>query len=302
MVPTSLVLEDGDGRLRVLHYPGKPPAVVAWPGMGGTAEYFGLFHEDTGLDVWAIDPPGTGPISTGVPNLTRDAHWLRTLLASIPGPVLLSGHSWGAFVMLSLLHGVPDASVKGLVLLDGGYMPWVVPGLSLEEEILWGQRHIERSRTPDPSSAIASDLDAAVSRGQALTPALQAAVQSAYIRERDDHFRLAISQEALSSAYRSLVDTTPDSLWEGLTLPVLLLVPEDPGYDAVSEDDMPPGFPSASAMRQLQQTFLAKASARPGVTVCRLRGADHDLLIGTAPVGQVVRDWLYHEHLTVPPW
>lgn len=299
-MPTSIVLagsEEANERLRVLHYAGKPPALVAWPGMGGTAEYFGLLHEDTQCEVWAIDPPGTGPVSTGVPNLTRDARWLRTLLASIAGPVVLVGHSWGAFVMLALAHQVADAQVKGLILLDGGYMPWVVPGLPLAEEIAWGQRHLQQSRTADPTSAILSDLDSAAARGRPLTSALEAAVQSAYVRESDGTFRLAIREDALESAYRSLEHTTPEALWSDLVVPVLLIAPDDPGYDEVPAADLPPGFPPPYAMKQLQQDFLAKAAARPGVTVRRVPGADHDLLIGTAPIRETVGDWLQQEGL-----
>jgi hypothetical protein len=66
--PRERVLQFGQAAVRVLDWGGPPPILVGWPGMGGTAEYFGMLRDVVPHRVVGVDPPGVGPVSNGVPD------------------------------------------------------------------------------------------------------------------------------------------------------------------------------------------------------------------------------------------
>ena len=49
----------------MLEWPGDPPTLVAWPGLGGTAAYFGMLADGVPFRILALDPPGVSLVSTG---------------------------------------------------------------------------------------------------------------------------------------------------------------------------------------------------------------------------------------------
>lgn len=62
--PRTHILALGGEQVRVLEWPGEAPTFVAWPGLGGTAEYFGMLADRVPFRLAALDPPGVGPVST----------------------------------------------------------------------------------------------------------------------------------------------------------------------------------------------------------------------------------------------
>jgi pimeloyl-ACP methyl ester carboxylesterase len=71
--------------------------------------------EAAGVPVVAVDLPGHGPDGGPPGDLHAHADWLRGFLASLPGPVVLVGHSYGGAVITDAAAGVP--AVRRLVYL-----------------------------------------------------------------------------------------------------------------------------------------------------------------------------------------
>ena len=141
--------------------------------MGGTAEYFGMLRDIVPYRVIGIDPPGVGPTSSGVPDReTLAAVWPGVLRWAGLGddPVVAVGHSWGGYLARLVLRH-PKVEVAGVILLDGGYMPWTIPGVSLAAEIAEGLRFMAQQRTDDRDAAVQRGLESLRQRGITVTPA-----------------------------------------------------------------------------------------------------------------------------------
>lgn len=89
-----------------------------------------------GFRVIAPDLRGRGR-SRGLPGpygMARHAADVATLIESVGGPVVVAGHSMGAFVAAELARTRPDL-VAGLVLIDGGLPLVPPPGVTVEDAV-----------------------------------------------------------------------------------------------------------------------------------------------------------------------
>lgn len=48
---------------------------------------------------------------------------------------------------------------RALILLDGGYLQWEIPGMPIEDEIRRGAASLGPRRTADPDAAVEQDLE-----------------------------------------------------------------------------------------------------------------------------------------------
>lgn len=271
--------------VRLLEWPGEAPALLAWPGMGSRAEYFGLLAERLPNHLWAVDPPGVGPVSTGLPTVERAlAIWERLLAET--GAAVVVGHSWGAF-LARLAQGALEATVRGAVLLDGGYMPWVNPGESLEAEIAEGLAFLGRQTHRRLEDAVAADLQAYRDRGLSVTPTLVRMVRSGWMRRDDGAWHPAMSPAAFGAAMRSMA-VLPEEAYLAVAGRALLVTPAD-------EAGAPDGTAGGEADRTAAQRreWLGAFARQPGHRVVTLAGLTHELLPeGGDEVARVIRAWL----------
>jgi 3-oxoadipate enol-lactonase len=106
---------------------GAGPTVLAIPGLGGGAHFFGGFAKRLQPDyrVLSVDLPGTGT-SAG----TSMLNWVDALGALVAaradGPVVLLGHSLGTIIALKAWQAWPER-IRGLIFVGG--LPEVRPAI-----------------------------------------------------------------------------------------------------------------------------------------------------------------------------
>ncbi|BAL93183.1 hypothetical protein AMIS_79630 [Actinoplanes missouriensis 431] len=89
------------------HAPAKPTVVLVHGAFADSASWSGVIErlQKRGYPVVAAANPLRG--------LSSDAAYVRTVINSVPGPIVLAGHSYGGAVMTNAAAGDPD--VKALV-------------------------------------------------------------------------------------------------------------------------------------------------------------------------------------------
>lgn len=279
-----------DGQpVRYLEWEGTAPALVAWPGMGGTAEYFELIAEWLPNRILAIDPPGVGPVSRGLPTMKRTlAIWTAALASA--GPAVAIGHSWGAYLARLALARWP-AQVQGAILLDGGFVPWQIPGTSLDAEVAEGLAFLRSQVHPSLEAAVEVDSGQHQERGVALTPALERVVKAGWMRRKDGRWHLAMTSAAFVSGMRGLASVPPET-YLAASGPTLLITSGD---EVTSPEDQATGIPGLSAEEWLayRGQSLAGFAARPQHQVVKLEGLTHEVLPGRGQeVAAVISVWL----------
>lgn len=282
--PLTHILALGGEQVRVLEWPGEAPTLVAWPGLGGTAEYFGMLADSIPFRMVALDPPGVGAVSTGLPDRdTVDRVWGDAIrwAAGVGGPVVVMGHSWGGY-LARLALGQPELPVAGAVLLDGGYVPWVDPKRALAEEIAQGRDFMAQAVTQDADEAVAIEQKRLEATGVDVTPAVVAALRSGYVRQDDGRFRLAVHPAAFEAAMQSLADVPVENYLDTAG-PTLL-------FAAVGMDGVPGRDEDFHAQ---QQRMLERFRRGPAVRLVVLPGVSHEVLPeAQAIVGSAITAWL----------
>ncbi|NND74917.1 MAG: alpha/beta fold hydrolase [Ilumatobacter sp.] len=137
----EFVTFDVDGAaLGALHWPGidGAPTVVAVHGITANAWAWDpiAHHLAGGADLVAVDLRGRGRSHTsgGPFGIRRHADDVAAIIEQLGGPVVVAGHSMGAYVALMAAERHP-ALVKDLVLVDGG-APLELPDDADVDEVL----------------------------------------------------------------------------------------------------------------------------------------------------------------------
>jgi lipase len=123
------------GRLAAGEWAGDGPTVVAVHGISSNHLSFAVLA-DALPDARLVAPDLRGRArSAGLPGpwgMDRHAADVAALVDAVGGPVLLLGHSTGAFVAAAVVRRYPGL-VRGLVLVDGG-LPFRLPeGVTVEQ-------------------------------------------------------------------------------------------------------------------------------------------------------------------------
>jgi pimeloyl-ACP methyl ester carboxylesterase len=123
--------------IRVLIEKSEGPWLVLWPGMGAAAEEFlALLNgaRSKGANVISIDPPGHGKSEEWPEEMTKESVQLiwKSVFNHFDIPsAYIGGHSYGAYTAV-WAEAVLENRVKGLILLDGGYIdPFVDVDLNI---------------------------------------------------------------------------------------------------------------------------------------------------------------------------
>lgn len=121
-------IETSGGRLRVLIADkGHHDWLILWPGMGAVAEEFiSLLKQgpEKEINVVALDPPGHGFSDEWRGDFTSESIteiWSSILSTLSISEAFLGGHSYGAYAAIWSASSM-DKAVKGIILLDGGYL------------------------------------------------------------------------------------------------------------------------------------------------------------------------------------
>ncbi len=286
--PIEHILVLAGAKLRLLEWDGAGPVLVGWPGLGRTAEYFGMLRDVVANRVIGVDPPGVGAQSEGLPNLeTLSRVWPGVLgwAAEKGQPVVAVGHSWGGYLArLALRH--PELGVVGAVLLDGGYVPWNQPGRPVEAEIEEGRRYMEEHRPSDRKTFVEEALAPLRIRDIPITRAVRAAVQASILDDGAGGLRLAISEAAFQSVLRTMT-AIPEQCYLEAPGPILLLavVHESGGTPPATEDEL--------LLTGLLKEGRERFGAEKKHALVELFGVSHEVLPEAGDsVGAAIKDWL----------
>ena len=256
------------------------PWLILWPGLGEAAEEFSrLLREgpSQGWNVAAIDPPGHG--QSGAWDSWDESSaltvWERVIETLTPAtPPVLGGHSVGACWAIRMAAARP-ASVRAVVLLDGGYLDPLPADHDLARlhaqhvEYLHSQVYDSWERYLDAERSAAGSWDADTEL-----------MLRANMREQDGKILPRISVEIADQMAAALVAYRVDSL-PPLTLPMLLAVATLP--EELAE--------------QREQGIRSLRSRAPNLQVTPIEHASHDLLVDNpAEVTRAV--WAFLRTLT----
>lgn len=294
--PDAIVVTRPWGHLRTLRYLGAGPDFLAWPGLGCTAAYFGLLAEVQPWPILAVDPPGVGPVSSGLPHRADIFQWVKALTNARGTAFIFLGHSWGASVVLWLAAQLPER-VRGVVLLDGGYMR--EGGASVPDEGGLRQAYQDDAVpvTEDLSRGMADRLTALTTRGRAVTTGLQRMVEADWVAASDGRYRPAVPWPTWRAAALSLVGLPP-SAFSPVEQPILLVVPESFQAYGLTQRDLPDNLSLADYERRRDLALTTFPSRYPRATVRRIADMGHDVLVDQPhAVGHAIHDWLLQEHL-----
>jgi len=252
--------------------------LVFFHGLGSTGLAFGeLANYLSTYHILSFDFPGHGY----APALTEEAAYLPSnvivLLEKIISQQLgnkkfyLIGHSFGADLALHYAATFPK-QIKGIILLDGGYLSSQDLGMTLETELQNIADFCNDVRFPSWDAFLLSEKEE-LSRW---SPQLEAASR-AQVRELDGEIRLAISTFTGQSLIKGLDAEPVSSILSGLNFPILLL-------SATTPDDL------THVRNKSIEVFQTKVK---NVHVDPIANAGHDIF-RDAPeqVAEKIRVWL----------
>ncbi len=200
------------------------PVLVFLHGMGSAGlsvgELASLMEEE--YHIISFDLPGhagNAPLSHEDDYLpTKMAERIRGWLDSYKFErVFLIGHSWGAHLALYVAALFPER-VKGLVLLDGGYLQKAPSGDSLQQELTHVDTYMEAIRYPSFESFLKSE--------KAESPRWSKEIEAgrlAQVSEMDGEVRLAVTPFTAKSVLKGIYQEPTASIFHKVQLPVLLL-------------------------------------------------------------------------------
>ncbi len=252
------------------------PWLILWPGLGATAEEFvRLLREGPGQgwNIAAIDPPGHG--QSGAWEIWDESCaltlWERVIESLTPAtPPVLGGHSIGACWAIRMAAARPS-SVRGIVLLDGGYLDPLPADRDLAR--LHGQ-HVDyiHSQVYDSWEQY---LDAERSADVSWDADVELMLH-ANMREQDRQILPRISVETADQMAAALVAYRVDDL-PPLSHPTLLAVATLP--EELAE--------------QRAQGICTLRSRAPNLEVTPIEHASHDLMVDNpAEVTRAVWEFL----------
>lgn len=212
--------------MKHLYQWGSPekPTIICLHGMGGTGLGFGELAQQWLGDfhVAALDLPGCG----GSDALSEEAEYLPTQMADrMAGAfetlgkdqVYVMGHSWGAHLSLYFAQAYPER-IKGVILLDGGYLQNIEIAGSLEEELEGIEDFYESVRFPSWDEFIESEK----SELQRWSEELEAASR-AQMTEKDGEIRLVMEPATAKAAIKGIYMEQTAGIFSQISPPVLLL-------------------------------------------------------------------------------
>lgn len=197
---------------------------VFFHGLGSTGLAFGeLANYLSTYHILSFDLPGHGY----APALTEEAAYLPSNVIVMLEKLLtkqlgnkefyLIGHSFGADLALHYAAIFPK-QIKGIILLDGGYLSSQDLDMTLETELQNIADFCNDVRFPSWDAFLQSEKEE-LSRW---SPQLEAASR-AQVRELDGEIRLAISTFTAQSLIKGLDAEPVSSILRGLNCPILLL-------------------------------------------------------------------------------
>lgn len=200
------------------------PVLVFLHGMGSAGlsvgELASLMKEE--YHIISFDLPGHG----GNDPLSREEDYLPTKMAErIHGmldpwqfeKVFLMGHSWGAHLALYVAALFPER-IKGLILLDGGYLQKAPSGDSLQQELTHIDTYMEAIRYPSFEDFLESE--------KAESPRWSREIEEgrlAQVSEMDGEVRLAVSPFTAKSVLKGIYQEPTASIFFEVQAPILLL-------------------------------------------------------------------------------
>lgn len=185
----------------------------------------------------AFDLPGHGKTD---PFMDEESYqfapisrWLNTIIANVCNkPFYLVGHSWGAAIALHYITLYKE-NVKGLVMLDGGYIcPSDEPSTNLEEQLERMSDWIEGSNF----NSIAEYEALKKKEIGRWSPSLQQ-MTHADMTGTANGIQMRTTEETARSIMKALYNEPSSKLFNDITVPVYLLratLPEE--AEAVRED------------------------------------------------------------------
>ena len=188
--------------------------------------------EVAGVPVIAVDLPGHGADGGPPGDLYAHSDWLRGFLESIPGPVVLVGHSYGGAVITDAAAGVPAVArlvyLAAIVPDAGETMTTVMPDRVADDEPVSsvpgamsvdsdGNLVVDSERAVEAFYADCSDADvefalarlcpqSATSFGQPVRAAAWRTIPSTYVICHDDRAVSLGFQRALASRTTDVVE------------------------------------------------------------------------------------------------
>ncbi|WP_085521914.1 alpha/beta fold hydrolase [Tuberibacillus sp. Marseille-P3662] len=201
-------------------------------GMGSTGLSFGELAQYLMADfhVVSIDLPGHGhrealPAEQDYQPTCMVEQLMETVQELGQSEVYLIGHSWGAHLALYFASKYPEW-VKGLVLLDGGYLQHDDrPDASLQKDLEQVEVFYDSVRFPSWEAFIESEK-AELPRW---SETLEAASRSQVI-EKDGEIRLAASPYTCQALIKGIYEDPIETVFRKIKSPLLLIrstLPED---------------------------------------------------------------------------
>ncbi len=200
------------------------PTLFFLHGMGSAGLSYGELAQLTMNDyhVVSIDLPGHG----GQPPMANEEDYWPTMMAGRISElidslefteVFLVGHSWGAHLALYVAGLYPE-TIKGLILLDGGYFQQDTAGKSLEQQLENIDAFTENVRYPSWEAFIESE--------KADSPRWSKEIEMgrrAQVTEVDGEIRLAISPFSAKAIIRGIYKEQTANIFPKVQCPVLLM-------------------------------------------------------------------------------
>ena len=251
--------------------------ILFWPGLGSTGAYFSAIAPLLPGRVLAADPPGFGrsppPAAYSYEGLVDAA---RAVIVAC-GCRALVGHSLGADLALGVANE-PPASLKAVVLIDGGYMGAATRGAlglptdaSRAELTAWMAEN--GPRFPDWDAAI---REVGAMWDAAATPEVEAAVRDAFV-EVDGEVRQGAPPDRLADLLLAFLHQDIDDRARGTRVPTLLMACGHP--------------PERAAIKRTAWEAFARASPLIDVRVVDEWGHNPPLQ-DPAGAARVVAEWL----------
>lgn len=198
--------------------------LIFFHGMGGSGLSFGEFSKYLANDFYIIslDLPGHGEAKKleneedYLPsNLVKHLH--EQIAKLNISTFYLAGFSWGAHIATFYASTYPN-EVKGLILLDGGYIQNKNLPTTLEEEIADMETFYNDVRFPSWEAFLEEEK----SEVEAWIPELEASSR-AMVVEKDGEIRLKVTPDTTKALLKGIYAEETEKVLPNVTCPVLLL-------------------------------------------------------------------------------
>ncbi|MGP4106419.1 alpha/beta fold hydrolase [Virgibacillus sp. L01] len=188
-------------------------------------------------------------------------------------PSFLIGHSWGAHLSLYYTKGYPK-QVKGVILLDGGYIQEIKSD-TLEDELV----SIEKFHNSVRFSSWEAFIQSEKSEMSRWSPEIEAAAKS-QVTEVNGEIRLALPVSDAKAIVKGIYAEPTSKILQQIICPVLL-------FRSTLPKEME-GFRQQQANHFLENT--------PDVQVRPIPNTTHNIYVDApGEVSKTIKEWIQHK-------